>query len=317
VHVLDNGICVTCRPVAARAHELVDGQCVTCSAVRAGHHFNPNEPRDPHSGKWTDGPGGAAAGALKDALKLAEKIELDDDEQLIGSSKIDGESGGIRMALTEQDGKRMLRLGAGGEGYGQRNRDDGIPAWDGNPTRAPLFAADRERFNREIDTLDAEYDSASPARQAEIDDRLAEIREELSAGDEFNGTAKIDEYSMGRLVSKIRPALEEAVDQEVAENEAWDEIERSPTPERLAELQQITGRTDPIVFTSGIVPGSEWGDVYYSVELDDPTVGLEVRLGVKPKGAPDDWGDDLDWQGNFNFAETRKFLRLLGQYTKT
>lgn len=61
MHVLDNGVCVTCQPIAARAgrHELVDGQCITCSAVRAGHHFNPNEPRDPHTGKWM-GVGGAA-----------------------------------------------------------------------------------------------------------------------------------------------------------------------------------------------------------------------------------------------------------------
>jgi hypothetical protein len=309
VHVLQDGRCVTCAPVE---HELVDGLCTTCP-TRTVARFDPTEPRDPHSGKWTDGPGGAAAGALKDALKLAGKIDLDHDEQLIGSSKVDGDTGGIRMALTEQDGKRMLRLGLGVEGYGQRNRDEGIAAWDGNPTRASLSAADRERLNTEENALDDEYDSASPSRQEAITNRLADIREQL-ADEGFNGTAKIDEYSMGRLADRIRPALDEAVERAKAENKAWDAVEGGSTDPRLVEL---AGRTESITFTDGIVPGSAWGDVHYAVELDDPSVGAQVYLGVKPKDAPDGWGEDLDWKGRFDPAETRKFLRLLDQYRKS
>lgn len=112
MHVLDNGICVTCRPVAARGqlHELVDGQCVTCSAVRAGHHFNPNEPRDPHSGKWTD----AGADLAGDLLKLAGRIQLGDGEQLRSSGRLETSSGtdvDILHAVIDTPGGRQFRLG--------------------------------------------------------------------------------------------------------------------------------------------------------------------------------------------------------------
>jgi hypothetical protein len=59
VHVLDDGICVTCQP-----HELVDGECVTCNPVEASRNFNPTEPREPHSGKWI-GTGALVRAALK------------------------------------------------------------------------------------------------------------------------------------------------------------------------------------------------------------------------------------------------------------
>jgi hypothetical protein len=50
-------------------------------SVAAG--FDPTEPRDPHSGKWADGPGGA----ISDALKLAGRIQLGHGESLAGSSR--------------------------------------------------------------------------------------------------------------------------------------------------------------------------------------------------------------------------------------
>jgi hypothetical protein len=294
-----------------------------------GHHgvkakFNPSEPRVPggeHGGEWGSG---GAGGALKDTLKLAGRIQLGKDEKLVGSAKIDGD-GGIRMALTETHGVKSLRLGLGGEMYGKANRDEGIPAWDGNPPHV-LPEADRKRLDAEHDALDHEYDTATPARQSEIQARMEAIREQLTAGDgEFNGTAKLDQYSMGRLADKIRPALAEAVDQLKAENKAWDELEAllakgDADPARVAELRQKTRSVpgspgyDGIVFDKGIIPGSEWGDVHYSVELDDPTQGVTVRLGVQPKNTPDDWGDGKDWQGHFDAAETTKFLRLLDKY---
>jgi hypothetical protein len=101
VHVLDDGICVTCQP-----HELVDGECVTCRTT-ASRNFNPTEPREPHSGKWIDGPGTAA----KDALKLAGKIELGKDEHLVASNKLKVRDGNIFMATTEVGGERHLRFG--------------------------------------------------------------------------------------------------------------------------------------------------------------------------------------------------------------
>jgi hypothetical protein len=282
--------------------------------------FNPAEPRRP-DGKWGSG-GGAASHALKDALNLGDKTNLQPGEKLLGSSKIDGDAGGIRMALTERDGHRMLRLGLGGEDYGKRNRGEGIPAWDGNPSPPALSKAQREHLNAESDALDEEYDSASPDRQGAITARQDAIREQLATDDRgFNGTAQLDDYGMRRLADLIRPALADAAEQDKRQNDAWDEIDAleakgNPDPARMERLREIAraDATDYLTFAKGIVPGSAWGDVHFSVELDDPSIGPYVKLGVQPKGAPDDWGTGLDWQGRFDAAETKKFLRLLGQY---
>lgn len=321
--VLDNGICTTCYPPAERSRASFDPAL---------------HPHDPHNGEFVSTPGGAVSSGLKDALKLAGKIDLDKDEKLIGSAKLDGDAGGIRMALTEQGGHRTLRLGLGGDGYGKANRSEGIKAWDGNPPPKPLAPAERHRLENEADDLDGEYDAASPVRKEAIDARLNDIRERLAEDDaagEFNGTAKLDDYAARRLADRIRPALAEAVDQEKAENKAWDDIDRLEAQrEKLrgmsrkwtaaeeakwdALTQQIeeaqakaSTRADSVVFAEGIVAGSDWGDVHFSVELDDLSVGPQVTLGVTPKGAPDDWGDGKDWTGTFDAAETRQFLRLI------
>lgn len=317
----DGGDGVTEEPQSARARVLA-------LADEIRRKYNPGQLRDPggeRGGQWVKSPGAAAEAAGKDLLRLAGKIDLDSDEKLVGSAKLDGDAGGVRMALTEQAGKRMLRLGLGSEGYGRRNRDEGTPAWDGNPSRAPLSKAEQDRLNAEDEDLSAEYETASPARREEIDNRQAAIREQLVAADMgFNGTAKIDEYSARRLIDRIGPALDEAVDQEKAENAAWDEIDAleakgNPDPARMAKLRQIVDRGGApyITFVEGIVPGSAWGDVHFQVELDDLSVGPEVRLGVMPKGAPDDWGDDKDWEGKFDVDEARKILRLLDKFSGT
>lgn len=288
---------------------------------KSAKRFDPGQERDP-DGKWGDGIPGPSASGLKDTLNLAGRINLADDETLVGSAKVDGDQAGVRMALTERGGARMLRFGAGGENYGKRNSEEGMAAWDGNPSPAPLTRVERGRLNAERDALRDEGDAGdlTPERQAEVDARLDEVHARLTADDiGFNGTAQLDVYSMTRLASKIRAALAEAVEQEKAENKAWDELQEleganNPDPGRLAELREITGRTNYITFDQGIIPGSAWGDVHYSVELDDPTMGPEVHLGVQPKGAPDDWGDGRDWQGRFDPAETRKILKLLDKF---
>jgi hypothetical protein len=285
--------------------------------------YDPRQMRDPggeDGGQWVSDP----ASALKDVLKLAEKIDLAPDEKLVGSAKIDSDNGGIRLALIDRNGTRVLRLGAGGEAYGQRDRESGVAAWDGNPSRPPLSTAERARLSDEKDALDEEYDSASAQRQAEIDARTDEIFERLTTDDiGFNATTELDESGMRRLADQIRPLLAAAVDRNKAENKAWDEIEAleaagNPDPARMAALRRIVdrgdgGTTEAIEFGSGTIPGT-WGDVVFSVDLDDPSMGPSVHLGVKPKGAPDNWGNSFDWQGSFDPAETRKFLRLLDKY---
>lgn len=313
------------QPVSGRARMTIDFPVNVVrrpGAVEA--KYNPAELRDlggEGGGRWVASP----ASAAKDALKLAGKIDLAPDEKLIGSGKVDGGAGGIRTALIDRAGKRFLRLGAGGEGYGKRDRENGVQAWDGNPDSKPLTFDELDRLTAEKDTLENEYDSASPTRQAAIDARLDEIRDLQATDDlDFNGTAELDSYSMNRLVTRIGPALDEGADQEVAELESWDLLEAlkaegGADPARLAELERVVnrgGNTDPIVFTKGILPGSALGDVHFSVELDDPTVGVYLLLGVKPDWAGDDWGGDLDWQGRFDYVESRKFLGQIDQYTK-
>lgn len=299
---------------------LAEASRVGDSSISGERKFDPAQKRDPN-GEWGDGASGASA--LKDTLKLDGKIDLAPDEKLFGSAKVDGDQAGIRMALTEQDGKRMLRLGVGGEGYGQRNPELGTQAWDGNPSREPLSMGEQDRLTGERKALDTEYDTASPTRRAEIDARLDEIHALLfDAGEGFNGTAKLDEYGMRRLADRIGPALAEAVAEAKREAKAWDEIDAleakgNPDPARMAELRRIAraDETDTLTFDEGIVPGSDWGDVHFSVELDE--VDPYVHLGVFPKGAPDDWGDGRDWTGQFDAAETRKILRLLDRFAST
>ncbi len=104
------------------------------------------------------------------------------------------------------------------------------------------------------------------------------------------------------------------------QNAAWDEIEAleargDADPARMAELRRVAraDATDTLILAHGIVPGSEWGDVHFSVELDE--TDPYVLLGVMPKGAPDDWGEDKDWRGHFDVAETRKILRMFDKFS--
>jgi peptidoglycan hydrolase-like protein with peptidoglycan-binding domain len=79
------------------------------SRVRA--KFNPNQPRDP-DGKWGDGIPGASA--LKDALNLAGRIELDEGETLAGSGRLNLESSSgddvVWAAIDTSEG-RFFRIG--------------------------------------------------------------------------------------------------------------------------------------------------------------------------------------------------------------
>lgn len=75
--------------------------------------FNPAEPREPHSGKWTSGPRGAAH-AAGDALKLADRIALGKDEHLVASGRFDGNGGSdvsLLHAVVDTPRGREFRLG--------------------------------------------------------------------------------------------------------------------------------------------------------------------------------------------------------------
>lgn len=61
--------------------------------------FNPSEPRDPHSGKWS-----SVGGTVHDALKLAGRIQLGKDEHLVGSAKVGDGRGDVSVLMARVDG---------------------------------------------------------------------------------------------------------------------------------------------------------------------------------------------------------------------
>lgn len=72
------------------------------------------------------------------------------------------------------------------------------------------------------------------------------------------------------------------------------------------------------VFTDGRVPG-EWRDLAYRVELDDPSCGVDIRLGVVPHGSArftdldDVTGGDAGC--SLKTPDARKLLTALGRVT--
>lgn len=111
MHVLENGICVTCRPAAVRAsgHVLANGECVTCRST-ASRNFNPSlHPHDPHNGEFV-----STGGVVHDLLDLAGRIHLGRGEHLASSGKLETSSGYdvdvVHAVIESADGKR-IRLG--------------------------------------------------------------------------------------------------------------------------------------------------------------------------------------------------------------
>lgn len=116
-HVLVNGECITCGlgqtlagEPAEQSHVLDDGICTTCNS-EAQRSFDPNEPRDPHTGKW--GLGRAGGSTVTDTLKLADRIQLDKDEKFAGSGRIRDKNGDMSAVLAAVDtpSGRKIRLG--------------------------------------------------------------------------------------------------------------------------------------------------------------------------------------------------------------
>ena len=136
MHVLDNGICTTCNP-----HVFVDGQCTTCSPMMRS--FDPDEPRDPHSGKWS-----SVGGAAKDLLKLAGRLG---DEKVVASGKLKTRDGNIFMATTQVGGERHLRFGLP---EFDANSGDALPWRPNGPYTANLDTHGVETLRHGLGELD-------------------------------------------------------------------------------------------------------------------------------------------------------------------
>lgn len=289
--------------------------------------FNPAEPRVPggeHGGEWTSG------GVIRDALKLAGKIELADGEKLLGSSKVDGDQGTVRLALVGHGGHRSLRLGIGGPGFGARDDDAG--PWRGGPDRTAEINAEQKRLRDEQDAIGKELDrldvdpTADPERKAALRRRFDEI-EDMGTGDVYASgyTAVLDSAAAANLRTQLTAALDGAAKTEKTVDAHFDEIDRlkarynalyknAPstaweTNEGAAAIhaqadairRQIavleaepptgsSGTRGDYFSVEGSIPG-EWADVHYAVYLDDPDIGVEVMLGAVPRGAGRDLSD--------------------------
>lgn len=293
-------------------------------------NFHPDEPRGWH-GRWV-------GGAIHDALKLEGKADLQHGEHLVGSDKVAGHSGTIRMALVDHHGTKSLRLGIGDETFG--SRDDEAGPWRAGPDSTAAINADRKKLTAEQASLEHELSAGhvTPARKAAIEKRLTELdnmdtSEVVPAG----YTANIDQHSAASLRSTLADALAKGEQEAARRNAVFDEIERltkereplrvmptkwTPAQEakwdsltaRIDQLQAEAGGFDYTVFAEGSVPG-RWADVHYRVELDDPSVGVRVDLGAVPHGSGKSLSDLVGNQqgATLDPAETKKFIHLLDQ----
>lgn len=245
MHLLQDGICVTCRPVA-RSHELVDGQCVTCRTT-ASRHFNPDQLRDPHSGKWTDGAFGPAAGAAKDLLKLAGRIDLAPGEELEHSDKLhlgDGDADAV-FAWTSGPKGRHLRLGF------VANEDVGRWRGANKGATAVLDADTVEAFHQDLTRMSAE--AKRGAAEAKAHDKRYDAFE-----------AKYGTPSGEAWKASLPPAGREAL-QDLDD-----------------EFEELYGGT----YAKGGVY-ADWGDIRYELDLTDGTGEPIFKIGISPKGETD------------------------------
>ena len=339
------------RPKASarRSRPLLGAQAMTDLLARRAdprdpaapmvRKFNPGQPRVPggeHGGEWS------ATGAIKDALKLAGKIDLDPDENLLGSDKVIGDGGAIRMALTDRNGHRSLRLGIGDSGFG--SRDDEAGPWRGGPDRTAAVNADRKRLRDERESLEAEWDqfASNPARRAAIEARLEEL-DDMDTGEVYPSgyTAKLDESAAAQLRSTVADGFAAGEAQWADLNAGYDKLDRLNaqrdrlrgldhlfTPEEEAKWDSLTEQIERLeaqlelqnfdytIYAEGSIPG-EWADVHYRVEMDEVASGVRVLLGAVPHGSGLDLEGLDDTRAILDPAEARKFLRLLARYTSS
>jgi hypothetical protein len=274
---------------------------------------------------------GDAGSAIKDALKLAGRIDLAPGERLVGSSKVDGDGGTVRLAWTERDGRRRLRLGIGDADFG--GRDDEAGPWRAGPDHTADENRRRAAQRQELAELEA-LDKRTP----EQDRRLDELANVSTADVEPAGyTANLDEAAAGTLADELRGALDQAEAVYKSENAYYDRIDdierernklkfmdRKWTAEEEARWDNLTAQLEQLKANpptrpaqgyyefDGVIPG-EWADVHYSVTFDDPSFTPEVSLTAVPPGIdPDDLSGE---RANLEPSETRKLLRLLAPVT--
>jgi hypothetical protein len=325
---------------------------------KVAKEFDPAETRDDH-GQWSTmgaiehavesaigDVGGRKGSKVSDRLKIANRIQLDHGEHLVGSSKVSGDAGTVRLAATSKNGHPLLRIGIGNAGFG--SRDVGSVPWTAGPDNTTALNAERAKLRDEEDRLGKRWDelkaaeTLSPPEQAElksIESRLDEI-DNMDKGD-FSPdgyTAKLNESSVEQFRSTITDALDRGVKTAADVSAKWDEIDRLKesqdrfrgmrrkwTDAEEAEWDALAAKIEALeaevnggddgyqIFAEGSVPG-EWADVHYRVDLDDASIGVQVYLGAVPHGTGQTLSDlsDDEEAAILDPAETRQLLRQLG-----
>lgn len=221
-------------------------------ALSVAAKFNPAELREPHSGKWV-----GSGGSVRDALKLADRIDLKPGETFAGSDTIHAEEGRINLAWVNRGGESHLRFAAGG----------GVFAEDAHKWRAAdrghtveLDADQRQVLHSELGRM------MEQAKQAGVG--MRELDKEY---DRFY--AKYGEHPSSGAAS-----------------EKW--LAGLP-PDAAAKYKTLQDRTDP--FTDEPVARSavhaSWGTIHYEVTMHDlqNPKDWSLVIGVESTGAPDDW----------------------------
>ena len=272
------------------------GQSVAAAAEPVVAKFDPHQPRDPGGeggGEWI-----TTGGVLRDVLKLAGKIRLDDGEELLGSNKISNDYGVVRLAATRRNGRTSLRIGVGDGAFG--TREDEAGPWRGDPGSIAEENAKRRALAAEWNALqngEGAMTSAEQARFAELDDM--DLNEIYSSGH----TARLEADLASRLRAELADASARAKAAIPAHQAAWDAI-----PDGTVNAVPF------VQVAQGVVPG-EWGDVHFDIELEEPARGPTARLWVVPKGESSQDVLDAELSATLDLRQLDKLVRLLDKMT--
>ena len=312
------------------------------------------EPRDPRTGEWITAGGvvrdiahavehagdmTTSTDTKQDRLKLAGKIHLDSGEHLAGSGKVSGRDGSVRLAATEKDGRRLLRIGVGNAAFGTRA---GGGPWTGGPDRHVEIAAQRGRLDAQrADLEDAWDNTGDEAEKADIQRRIDAIDDAdaaLPADEPAGYTTRLDPAGARQLRDVLADVLTRATAEEDRVNKLWNEFEAADA--RLDEMdgwpddrvwsqaekdefQRVLARRRDLgdqlgvdkpglgyaTFAEGEIPG-DWGTLHYESILDDPTIGTETKLWVVPPGADP---DDITGNGEHYILDLDEVDELINQ----
>lgn len=304
-------------------------------------------------GQFAETPGGDTS-VVTDKLKGAGRIELEPGERLLGSDRTRGENGRAWLAVVEKDGERSLRIGLGNADFGTRHDSNGPwraaedRSYEINEERQELIER-REELEKEIEELEADP-GTDPAGLAERRAQLEEL-ENADVDEVFpNGhTAILDEQGAKQLRQTLAKALDDGEKILAAFEPNQDEIDRLEarrdnlrrmgrrwTDEEDAEWDRLTAEVERLeaeqdaapgperpergfwVLAEGSIPG-RWANVHYEVFLDDPTVGVEAKLGAIPHHYDQDFAEFQDEGAHAAFAmsEADELVQLLAKLDAT